>query len=55
MGDLELTKKERSYAVRVTHGDYSARLFFGIFDQVVGPAHRAFGKVRVADLASVKA
>lgn len=30
------------------------RSFLGVLDQVVGPAHRVFGKVRVADLASVK-
>lgn len=30
------------------------RAFLGVFDQVAGPEHRVFGKVRVADLASVK-
>lgn len=30
------------------------RSFLGVLDQVVGPEHRVFGKVRVADLASVK-
>lgn len=30
------------------------RSFLGVLDQVVGPAHRIFGKVRVADLASIK-
>lgn len=30
------------------------RLFLDLLDQVVGPEHRVFGKVRVADLASVK-
>ncbi|MBU6405235.1 MAG: DUF2726 domain-containing protein [Metallibacterium scheffleri] len=30
------------------------RSFLGVLDQVVGPDHRVFGKVRVADLASVK-
>jgi hypothetical protein len=30
------------------------RSFLGILDQAVGPGHRVFGKVRVADLASVK-
>lgn len=29
------------------------RSFLGVLDQVVGPEHRVFGKVRVADLASV--
>lgn len=32
----------------------SERLFLGVLDQAVGPEHRVFGKVRVADLASVK-
>ena len=31
------------------------RLFLGVLDQAVGREHRVFGKVRVADLASVKA
>jgi hypothetical protein len=30
------------------------RSFLGVLDQAVGPQHRVFGKVRVADLASVK-
>lgn len=30
------------------------RSFLGVLDQAVGPEHRVFGKVRVADLASVK-
>lgn len=30
------------------------RSFLGALDQAVGPEHRVFGKVRVADLASVK-
>lgn len=30
------------------------RSFLGVLDQVVGSEHRVFGKVRVADLASVK-
>jgi hypothetical protein len=30
------------------------RAFLGVLDRVVGPEHRVFGKVRVADLASVK-
>jgi hypothetical protein len=30
------------------------RSFLGVLDQVVGPEHRVFGKVRVADLASLK-
>lgn len=30
------------------------RSFLGVLDQAVGPAHRVFGKVRVADLAAVK-
>jgi len=30
------------------------RSFLGVLDQAVGPGHRVFGKVRVADLASVK-
>lgn len=31
------------------------RSFLGVIDQAVGPQHRVFGKVRVADVASVKA
>lgn len=30
------------------------RSFLGVLDQAVGPEHRVFGKVRVADIASVK-
>ena len=30
------------------------RSFLGVLDQVVGPEHRVFGKVRVADVATVK-
>ena len=30
------------------------RSFLGILDQAVGPEHRVFGKVRVADIAAVK-
>lgn len=30
------------------------RSFLGVLDQAVGPEHRVFGKVRVADLASVR-
>lgn len=30
------------------------RSFLAVLDQVVGPQHRVFGKVRVADLASVR-
>lgn len=30
------------------------RSFVGVLDQAVGPEHRVFGKIRVADLASVK-
>ena len=30
------------------------RSFLGVLDQAVGPNHRVFGKVRVADVASVK-
>jgi hypothetical protein len=30
------------------------RSFLGVLDQAVGPEHRVFGKVRVADLATVK-
>ena len=30
------------------------RSFLGVLDQVVGPEHRVFGKVRVADIAAVK-
>ena len=30
------------------------RSFLGVLDQAVGPAHRVFGKVRVADIAAVK-
>ncbi|MBJ6983030.1 DUF2726 domain-containing protein [Luteimonas sp. MC1572] len=30
------------------------RSFLGILDQAVGPEHRVFGKVRVADVAAVK-
>jgi hypothetical protein len=30
------------------------RSFLAVLDQVVGPEHRVFGKVRVADLASVR-
>ena len=30
------------------------RSFLGVFDQAVGPEHRVFGKVRVADVAAVK-
>lgn len=30
------------------------RSFLGVFDQAVGPDHRVFGKVRVADVAAVK-
>lgn len=30
------------------------RSFLGVLDQAVGPDHRVFGKVRVADVASVK-
>lgn len=30
------------------------RSFLGVLDQAVGPDHRVFGKVRVADLATVK-
>ena len=30
------------------------RLFLGVLDQAVGAEHRVFGKVRVADIASVK-
>jgi hypothetical protein len=30
------------------------RSFFGVLDQALSPEHRVFGKVRVADLASVK-
>lgn len=30
------------------------RSFLGVLDQAVGPEHRVFGKVRVADLAAVK-
>jgi hypothetical protein len=31
------------------------RSFLGVLDQAVGPDHRAFGKVRVADVATLKA
>lgn len=31
------------------------RSFLGVLDQAVGPEHRVFGKVRVADIAKVKA
>lgn len=31
------------------------RSFLGVLDQAVGPDHRVFGKVRVADIASVEA
>lgn len=31
------------------------RSFLGVLDQAVGPEHRVFGKVRVADVATVKA
>lgn len=30
------------------------RSFLGVLDQAVGPEHRVFGKVRVADIATVK-
>ncbi len=30
------------------------RSFLGVLDQAVGPDHRVFGKVRIADLAAVK-
>jgi hypothetical protein len=30
------------------------RSFLGVLDQAVGPEHRVFGKVRVADIAAVK-
>src|SRR5690606_25243251 len=30
------------------------RSFLGVLDQAVGPEHRVFGKVRVADVAAVK-
>jgi hypothetical protein len=30
------------------------RYFLGVLDQAVGPDHRVFGKVRIADLAAVK-
>lgn len=30
------------------------RSFLGVLDQAVGPEHRVFGKVRVADIASLK-
>lgn len=30
------------------------RAFLGVLDRAVGPEHRVFGKVRVADVASVK-
>jgi len=42
------------YQLEETLFSIAERSFLGVLDQAVGPEHRVFGKVRVADIAKVK-